>query len=111
MDARGWNFITRECIANEAAGFVRIGASGQRVIDDIDIAVAVEGLRKIAGALQRCRNRRQHLVRAALAGAFVIGVEEGAIALYLAARRGARFVALEEAFCHVLALVLPTLGV
>ena len=101
--------VAGEGISDEGAA--RAGAGGRVVVDAVDIAEAVEGLREVALFLQGRWDGEEGLVWAALAGAFVDGVPEGAVADDLAAGAGTKFVALEEALGDTIAIVLPTVGV
>ena len=109
MDALGGDAVAGEGIADDGA--IGAGAGGGVVVNANLVAEAIEGLREVALFLESCGDGEEGLIGAALAGAFVDGVPEGAVANDLAAGACTEFVALEEALGNAVAVVLPTVGV
>ena len=80
VDARRRNDIAGKRIANKLAGAAGIGPRGARIVDDVQITVAVACLREIARLLRGGRYRSEHLVGRALADGLIVEKEKGAIA-------------------------------
>ena len=109
VDALGGDAVAGEGIADDSA--IGAGAGGGVVVNANLVAEAIEGLREVALSLESGGDGEEGLVWAALAGAFVDGIPEGAVADDLTAGTGTEFVALEEALGDAVAVVLPTVGI
>ena len=58
------------------AGITGVGAGGSRIVNDIQLPQAVQGLGEVASPLLGSRDRVQNLLRTALPRAFVIEEEK-----------------------------------
>src|SRR5205823_618517 len=98
VDAFGRDDIAGKRVANVCPRLVWIGPRGQRIVNDIQPALRVEGIAEIP--LLPCGQRHggQEVVRTALSQTLIIHEEESAVTLDAAAHRPAEEVVLKLAF-------------
>src|SRR5438128_11311463 len=111
MNAGVWNPIAGKLVPNVFSGIVRIGASGQIVIDHDQPALIVECSREITGFLFCGRNGRKKLVRTSLPATLIIHEEERPVTNDASAHGCPKLVADEKTSRNLIAVVRPTVGI
>ena len=92
-------------------GWLGLARVVERIVNHVQSALRVEGVAEVAGLPRGQRHGGQEVVGTALAQAFVVHEEEGAVALDAAAQRAAEQVVLELAFGNAGPVVRPRVGV